>query len=156
MIENENECERAREGFALLIDGHLPSDEASFIQSHLSKCSDCQSELQLLRSSWNLLSSLKPVNLPAGFEARFWAKVRHTESSSTWIDKFLTWPRLVTAMAGFTALWIVGVGLGASFFFQRSALSSSQQLVEILNPSQISLSEAYMKRASNSSLRSSL
>lgn len=156
MIENGKNCERAREGLALLIDGHLPPDEASFIQSHLSQCGDCQSELQLLQSSWNLLSSLKPVNLPAGFEARFWAKARQTESSSSWIDQFFTWPRLVTAMAGFTALWIVGVGLGASFFFQRSALSSSQQLMEMLNPSQTSLSEAYIKRASNSSLRSSL
>lgn len=156
MSENGNNCERVREGLALFIDGQVPSEETLFIQSHISQCGDCQSELQSLRSSWDLLSSLKAIDLPASFEARFWAKARQTETSPNWIEQFLTWPRLVTAMAGFTALWMVSVGLGASLFFQKSELSSSQQLGAMLNPTQTSLSEVYIKRVSNSSLRSSL
>jgi anti-sigma factor RsiW len=156
MSENKKNCERARESLALFIDGQLPSGETLFIQSHLSQCGECQSELQSLRNSWDLLFSVKPTDLPAGFEARFWAKARQTETSSTWIDQFLTWPRLATAMAGFAALWVMSIGVGASLFFQRSAFSSSPQLIAMLNPTQTSLSDAYIKRVSNSSRRSSL
>ena len=115
MNENGKKCERARDGLALFIDGQLSSEEESFIQSHLSECGDCKLALQSLRNSWNLLSSLKPADLPAGFEARFWAKTRRQEKPASIIEQLLAWPKWARAAVGIasvSAVWFLGLSGG--------------------------------------------
>lgn len=60
---------RAERLLSAYLDTELSSEEMSDIRSHLAGCPDCRAEMEELRATRRLLSSLEPPDLPGEFAA---------------------------------------------------------------------------------------
>jgi hypothetical protein len=73
------ECKDLRRKLSAYMDHELPVEEMRLIETHLSECTGCAKELQLLTEQNAYLQKAEQLAVPADFKARFWQKVRTLE-----------------------------------------------------------------------------
>jgi anti-sigma factor RsiW len=139
------DCAKIQEQLVAYLDGELDPQEKAGCESHLAGCPLCLKEKETLERTWQLLESAPSIEPSPAFRARFWERVRQEEQS--WSG--LAFPRLVPAMAGLLAVWVVGVGVGSLAFMRSSTLSQdfespAAQWMPLADAS--SLGTAYLRR----------
>jgi anti-sigma factor RsiW len=148
MNKNGKDCEKVKEEMSGYLDGRLSSHERLLVKEHLSECRSCQRDFRAIQDSWNLLSSVPQAELPAGFEARFWAKARREESADSLFETIFAWPkwaRAAVGVAGVTAVWLLGLAGGLkSIDLQRVPDQSALRILTASQPPN-SIEEAYMR-----------
>lgn len=68
-------CEREREAIGALVDSQLGAAERAALEAHLAGCAGCRKALAELEGLATAFETLRPVEPPADFEARFWARI---------------------------------------------------------------------------------
>lgn len=137
------DCAKIREQLVAYLDEELSPQEKAACESHLETCPLCRKEKEILECTWQLLDAIPSTEPSPVFRARFWERVRQEEQSWFW----LPFPRLVPAMAGFLAVWVVGVGVGSVAFMRKSAPSQDSPVAGWTLPADASsLGAAYLMR----------
>lgn len=107
-------CRKTRSLLSLFLDGQLDERQTSKIKAHLDKCLACTKELNLLKTTWDLLGEWKKISPSPAFKANFWQKVFQQEPVVEKRPVFV-FPRLklrlVPAFATIAAILIVGIFL---------------------------------------------
>jgi|SRR5581483_11170131 len=75
------ECENSKEKLVFYMDGELSRWEMLEMEAHVAECQDCQAATERVKAVQAKLSLLPVRDLPAGFEARFWARARGKRSA---------------------------------------------------------------------------
>ena len=101
-------------------DKEISPVEASALEAHLAGCQACATEHRRFSQAWDMLGSLASIAPSPDFKARFWERVREEEAKPRLWD-WLRWPRLVPALAGGMALWVLGIGGGVLLFERHTA-----------------------------------
>lgn len=138
------DCAKIQQQLVPYLDGELGPQERAQCESHLKACAICQKEKEILEHTWQILAASPSIEPSPAFRAKFWERVRQEEESPSW----LSFPRLVPAMASFLAVWTVGIGLG-SWAFMRTSFSQDlrQPVAQWMQPSEdSSLGTAYLNR----------
>lgn len=136
------DCAKVQEMLAACLDDELGSSDKAGCSAHLKTCDSCRKEKELLERAWQFLEAAPPIEPSAAFRAKFWERVRQDEESTSW----LSFPRLVPALAGFMAVWVVGVGLGSAAFFRASITQDSPTVSLMPAANASSLGTAYIGR----------
>ncbi|HHV79330.1 MAG TPA: DUF4349 domain-containing protein [Firmicutes bacterium] len=89
-------CVEARQLLSEYADGELDPIHAAKLEEHLSDCTECAMELQLLRAQIRCCAELSDVKLPDGFHeelmARIKASTQHSSAGSkTGMNWFSSW-----------------------------------------------------------------
>ena len=69
------DCQAFREKLSAYMEGDLNAAERDAVTGHLGQCSSCSQELGTLRQMLQEMKQLPPVQVPADFRRKFWAKV---------------------------------------------------------------------------------
>lgn len=105
-------CQKTRSLLGLFLDGQLGKRKASKIKAHLDICPACTKELNLLKSTWDLLGEWKRISPSPNFKANFWQKVFQeepvVEKKPVFVFPRLK-PRLVPVFATLVAVLIITI-----------------------------------------------
>lgn len=100
-------CAKVKRMLSTFLDGELPDKAKLDVETHLTQCSDCRSELASLKADRELLSSVSVPELSPYFLTRTVARIRELKE-----QKEPVWERRLIYQAGAAVLVILGIGLG--------------------------------------------
>lgn len=103
------EHEHVREELSAFLDGQLDSSLRGLVEHHLASCEDCQLELESLRKTVALLSSLPAVQSSRSFAIRP-AQAQRINRQTVW----LYWTKAASSIAAALLIIFVGVDLFAT------------------------------------------
>ena len=73
-------CQWVQQNFSAYIDNELPQNQKDMIESHLSRCSRCKTELDSISYAWNALSLWEDRNPPVQLKASILKAVKKEKS----------------------------------------------------------------------------
>jgi hypothetical protein len=76
-------CERAQEQFSDYHEGTLGRSFVVALENHITECSTCRSDLQELKSVWQILDDAPVVEPPADFRAQVWRRIDEAEQAKS-------------------------------------------------------------------------
>jgi len=94
LIEIDETCFQAREGFSAYLDGAVSGVEMAALSSHLEVCPDCAAEFHAWRDVQSALAQVGPAVAPARLQARLRAAIADEFAKGT----HLPWNRRLAAM----------------------------------------------------------
>jgi len=80
----DSNCEQIRELLNAYLDKLVSEEEKELVETHLSKCNNCLSELQLLKETSLLLKNMERAKLPDGFEYLIKTRIKNKYNKPFW------------------------------------------------------------------------
>src|ERR1700749_2134676 len=126
-------CEDYREMFLEQNEGVLDVSEQAELQQHLNSCEACQKEIAVMQMIWNDLGN---INVPESSEKmalKFQAMLKDFKQAEqpsrfvSWKERLMQLWQLQYRISMAYAILLVAVGIGATFYVQRSS-NENQQL----------------------------
>ena len=107
-------CQRIKGLLVLVLDSQLNQMQTLKVKAHLDKCPGCSKELNLLKSTWDLLDEWKPIAPSPNFKGNLWQRILQEEAPLERKKVFVfpkLLPRLVPAYATLALILIISVHL---------------------------------------------
>ncbi len=89
------DCKKAKNLIPEYLDQGLSSEDQKLLDKHLAGCHDCRRELEMLRSSWELLSEYEAPAVEDDFTAKVVFRVQQKKSE---MPEQTLWQKLIAGM----------------------------------------------------------
>jgi D-ribose pyranose/furanose isomerase RbsD len=142
LVEKHMNCKNANEQFTEWLSNQLPEAERLELEAHMIGCPDCQQEADSMQQLWQQMGTL-PVPEPSERMRVQFNRMLDTYKDTvkaeqpTWLERFIEQLRTLLTPQGALrmaySLALIGIGIGAGYWFQNKPTVASQQQIDSLS-----------------------
>lgn len=126
-------CEQFQELISAYLDDELSSKENALITEHFKQCPKCSNDLEQLKSTLDLLHTIRPVDTPEGFKDSVIAEIQKMSRGGN-KKKFITRSSWFSWAAAATVMIVVVSFVGLSILGKFDKKDYNMAVVEETNP----------------------
>ncbi|HEX9757311.1 MAG TPA: zf-HC2 domain-containing protein [Nitrospiria bacterium] len=120
-------CDEIQNSLSDFFEGSLNSEKVNEIQTHLSACSRCQGEAEILTQTRKAVKNLPPIQPPPGFSQRVMGRIRedgeNRKESPFWRRNYPA----IKVIATVNAVALIGI-IGLTLLLKRGEVPQDMQI----------------------------